>query len=125
MPLSNITKYSLFAVEAFLPNVKKGVIGGLSNTIWGSLYHQIPFYNAVDMNRQDRFGSDRLYGTKDTTNHIDLNLKYFYIPFCEKRLEFDSNHFSIVHDSTRQADLLHEIKNEMECVVETDKLHAE
>lgn len=125
VPLSKITKYSLFAVEAFLPNVKKGVIGGLSNTIWGSLYHQIPFYNAVDMNRQDRFGSDRLYGTKDTTNHIDLNLKYFYIPFCEKRLEFDSNHFSIVHDSTRQADLLHEIKNEMECVVETDKLHAE
>jgi len=96
--------------------VKKGVIGGLSNTIWGALYHQIPFYNAVNMDIQNRFGSDRLYGSKDTSNHIDLNLKYFYIPFCENRLEFDSKYFSIVDDCTRKADLLNEIKNEMEFI---------
>ena len=121
VPLSSITKYSSFAVEAFLPNVKKGVIGGLSNTIWGTLYHQIPFYNAVDMNKQKRFGSDLLYGNKNTSNHIDLNLKYFYIPFCEKKLEFDSSFFSIIYDCTRSADLLNEIKNEFECVDEKDK----
>jgi hypothetical protein len=120
VPLSSITKYSLFAVEAFLPNVKQGVIGGLSNTIWGTLYHQIPFYNAVDIDIQNRFGSDLLYGTKDTSNLIDLNLKYFNIPFCERKLEFDSGYFSIVNDRTRNADILNEIKNELKYVDEND-----
>tara|TARA_B110001450_G_C17613663_1_gene478333 strand:+ start:9 stop:1205 length:1197 start_codon:yes stop_codon:yes gene_type:complete len=124
-PLSSITKYSSFAVEAFFPNVKRGVIGGLSNTIWGALYHQIPFYNAVNMDIQNRFGSDRLYGIKDTSNHIDLNLKYFYIPFCEHRLEFDSKYFSIVDDCTRNADLLNEIKNELEYINAKDKSYVE
>jgi hypothetical protein len=125
VPLSSISKYSSFAVEAFLPNVRKGVIGGLSNTIWGTLYHQIPFYNAVDMNIQNRSGPDRLYGNRDSFNLIDLNLKYFFIPFCEKKLEFDLSYFSIVDNCTRSADLLDEIKNELQYVDEKDKSYVE
>ncbi|MDB2464707.1 hypothetical protein N9W55_02975 [Amylibacter sp.] len=121
IPLSSISEHSSFAVEAFFPFVKKGVIGGLSNTIWGTLYHQIPFYNAVNLNLQNRFGNNKIYGNKDTSNHIDLNLRYFYIPYCENKLEFDSKYFSIVNNSTRNADLINQIKNELQNIDEKDK----
>ena len=85
-PLNSISKHSYLGVEAFFPFVRKGVIGGLSNTIWGAIYHKLPFYNAVDISKQNRFGSDKIYGKKDTTNLIDLNLKYFNVPFCDNKL---------------------------------------
>lgn len=113
IPLDDMSIYSSFGVEAFYPNVKKGVIGGLSNTIWGALYHKLPFYNAIDLSKQDRYSSGKLYVKKDTSNLIDLNLKYFNVPFCKNTLKFDKKNFFIIHDKTRNADIIKIIKREL------------
>jgi hypothetical protein len=47
VPMERLTRHHNFAMEAFLPGVRKGVIGGLSNTIWGALFFSLPFYNCV------------------------------------------------------------------------------
>ena len=43
VPMSQLTPYGDISLEAFLPGVRKGVIGGLSNTIWGTLYSRCRF----------------------------------------------------------------------------------
>ena len=112
VPMNKMTPYHHFALEAFLPNVRKGVIGGLSNTIWGSLYFKLPFYNCVDIRRQDRGGEKTLY-KRDSTLRLDLNLKFFNVPHFEGRLEFDPKYFDIIDESARQGDLIEELKNEI------------
>ena len=111
--MESVTSRQNFAMEAFLPGVKKGVIGGLSNTIWGSLYFKLPFYNCVDRKLQDRHAKDTLY-KKDPSQLLDLNLRFFHVPYCEGRLDFDPKHFDIVDESTRRGDLIKELKNELE-----------
>jgi hypothetical protein len=112
VPMNKMTPYHQFALEAFLPNVRKGVIGGLSNTIWGSLYFKIPFYNCVDISRQNRTTENTIY-KRDPTQRLDLNLKFFNIPYFEGRLEFDPKYFDIIDDSARQGDLIKELKVEL------------
>ena len=113
IPLEKLTHYHSFAMEAFLPGVKKGVIGGLSNTIWGTLFSKIPFYNCVDIHLQDRGAEDRLYGKKKVEQVLELNLKYFFVPYCEGNLAFDKKYFEIVNEKTRQSDLIAELKKEI------------
>lgn len=86
VPLSNITPFHEFSFELFLPGVKKGVIGGFSNTIWGSLYFGLPFYNCVDDKLQKRDEVNQLL-KKSSSNLLDLNLGYFYIPCCDGALK--------------------------------------
>lgn len=121
IPLKNFTDKSYIAVEAFYPYVKKGIIGGLSNTIWGSLFHKIPFYKVLDETKQNRSASNKLYGNKNTKNTIDLNLKYFNVPYCEETLKFNPSFFSIINNRTRNADLLNEIKKELISIKENKK----
>jgi hypothetical protein len=101
-----------FAMEAFLPGVKKGVVGGLSNTIWGTLYFRLPFYNCVDIERQDRRSGKRLYN-KDPSQLLDLNLEFFNVPYCGGRLDFDPRYFDIIAESTREADLIGALRAEL------------
>ena len=108
---SSISDYYQISMEVFLPSIKKGVIGGLSNTIWGSLFAKIPYYNCVDIAIQRRDSKDRLYGEKDPTNLLDLNLGYFNVPYCQGRLAFDSENYKLLADSTRDADLVSEIRS--------------
>jgi hypothetical protein len=80
IPLDGLTPYADISVEAFLPGVSKGAIGGLSNTIWGAMYFGLPFYNCVDPARRAR-KSFLLRKTAEPL--LELNLKYFGVAFCE------------------------------------------
>ena len=113
IPLDSLNPSYQVGLETFLPGVKKGVIGGLSNTIYATLYSKLPFYNCVDLIAQDRNANNKLYKEKKPSTTIELNLKYFGVPFCEGELEFDRTNFKIISDSTRKADLILEIKNTM------------
>lgn len=110
--MEDVTPHHYCAMEAFLPGVKKGVIGGLSNTIWGALYFGLPFYNAVDINRQDRRSGETLY-RKDASQLLDLNLRFFNVPYCRGRLAFDAKHFDIIDESTRAGDLIAALRTEL------------
>lgn len=79
-PMSELTPYADISLEAFLPGVKKGVIGGLSNTIWGTQYFGLPFYNCVDPALRG-VASELL--DKSSANFLDLNLDFFGVPYCQ------------------------------------------
>jgi hypothetical protein len=106
IPMHKMTDFHQFSLEAFLPHVKKGVIGGLSNTIWGSLFFKLPFYNCVDITTQQRNAKDRLMPKKNFTPLLDVNLMYFGVPFCEGKMNFDIKNFGVIDDSTRNGDLI-------------------
>jgi hypothetical protein len=109
LPFSDLTDYYQISMEVFLPNIRKGVIGGLSNIIWGTLFAKIPYYNCANMAIQHRDSDDRLYGKKDPSKLLDLNLGYFHVPFCHGKLDFAPKHYQILNDSTRGADMITEI----------------
>jgi len=114
-PLFKLTEYSQLSIEVFLPNIDKGMIGGLSNTIWGCQFAQMPYYNCVDIDAQERDAADRLLGNKKASKAIDLNIGYFGVPFCNKNLNFDQTTFDKLSDQTREADLLYEIIKLLGC----------
>ena len=111
--MEKVTADHLLAMEAFLPGVRKGVIGGLSNTMWGALFFRLPFYNCVDLEAQDRGGEDTLY-KNDASKFLDLNLQFFYVPCCRGWLEFDPRYFDVIDDSTRAGDLIADLQKEIE-----------
>ena len=120
IPMDSVTPFHNFGMEAFLPGVRQGVIGGLSNTIWGALFYKLPFYNCVDITRQRRDAKDKLYGKKDPSQFLDLNLKFFLVPYCEGCLKFDSKYFDLVDETTRQGDLIEELRTEINTVQEKE-----
>ncbi len=104
--LTDLTPYSSFQLEIFMPMVRKGVIGGLSNTIWSTLYFSLPFYNCADRDwRQKYRGFGRMSG-KNSDNLLDLNLQFFGVPFCGGELGLGVVGESIVNEIDRQGDLL-------------------
>ena len=110
-PLFKLTEYSQLSTEVFLPNIDKGMIGGLSNTIWGYQFAQMPYYNCVDIDAQERDAPDRLLGNKKASKAIDQNMGYFGVPFCEGELRFDERSFDKISNQTRSGNLVDEIKN--------------
>lgn len=103
MPMSHLTRYAEMSLEAFLPRVAKGVIGGLSNTIWGTLYFDLPFYNCVDNSM--RQGESELFG-RSSRALLDLNLEFFSVPYCQGDLSVDTRVLSIVGSDERRGDLI-------------------
>lgn len=106
----SITEYSDISLEAFLPNVHKGVIGGLSNTIWGSLYFKLPFYNCV--NQSLRKKNSKLQN-KSSENLLDLNLQYFGVPYCHGEISKGSYGENIIYEEERKGDLIESTLNEL------------
>jgi hypothetical protein len=103
-PLDRYTSNSEFPLEIFLPYVRKGVIGGLSNTIWASSFFNKPYFNCIpDSVRQQL--ADNLT--------LKISLDYFGVPFCNGRLTFDAANFSKISNSTRDADLIKILKREL------------
>ena len=111
VPMSELTAMSDMSLEAFLPGVRKGVIGGLSNTIWGSLYFDRTYYNCVD--KYSRFKRSELL-KKTSENLLDLNLKYFGLPSCDGNLSPDSKNHSIARIKHRTRDLVELIKFQLD-----------
>jgi hypothetical protein len=101
--MSEVTKFAGISLEAFLPEVRKGVIGGLSNTIWGTLYFNLPFYNCVD--ESARLGRSELLD-KRSDALLDLNLQFFGVPFCNGELDMDTRKLGIIKPHERQGDLV-------------------
>ncbi|MFN4310043.1 MAG: hypothetical protein ACK4FK_05560 [Ferrovibrio sp.] len=109
-PMSRITPYAGISLEAFLPGVMKGVIGGLSNSIWGTLYFDLPYYNCVDLTL--RQGKSALIN-KFSDTLLDLNLEYFGVPFCNGRLDTDTRKQNIVQPDERAGDLVAAIMEDL------------
>jgi len=103
--LERLNFYSNFPLEIFLPFIKKGIIGGLSNTMWGALYFRKPFYNCVPDEVKKRL-ADRIT--------LKISLDYFGVPCCDGKLNFDPICFDKISTSCRQADLLEIIKGELQ-----------
>lgn len=109
--LSALTQYAGIALEAYLPGVRKGIIGGLSNTIWSTLYFGLPFYNCVDQNLCR--GPNELLN-KNSDPLLGLNLKYFGVPYCEGDLGKGAYGREIVSDADRGGDLIGAILQALE-----------
>ena len=110
--LTELTRSAGVSLEAYLPGVKEGVIGGLSNTIWGSLYFNLPYYNCVADSFRD--GRSELLNKK-SDELLDLNLQYFGIPFCKDDLSTDSRTLGIIKPEERNGDLIRSILSDITC----------
>ena len=114
MPLIRLTPYADISLEAFLPGVRKGVIGGLSNTIWGTLYFRRPFFNCADSAMVHHGESELLQKASETL--LKLNLEYFGVPYCAGDLGRGATGDDIVLDSDRTGDLLRAIRRDLDFV---------
>lgn len=101
----SVTPYADISLEAFLPGVQKGVIGGLSNTIWSTLYFGVPFYNCADPSTVDHAESE-LLANKSSETLLKLNLEYFGVPYCAGDITRGAAGQNIVREADRQGDLL-------------------
>lgn len=110
VPMAKLTPYAEMSLEAFLPGVEKGVVGGLSNTIWGSLYFKLPFYNCVDA--RHRYGDSKLL-KKSSEFLLDLNLKYFGVPFCNGDIDNGSTCDGIISEEEREGDLVASLREDL------------
>jgi hypothetical protein len=121
IPMSEASPDADMSLEAFLPHVTKGVIGGLSNTIWGTLYFGLPFYNCVDSLTRSQSKKELLVH-KDPSNFLELNLQFFQVPYCRGNLGSGSYGRDIVKEEDRKGDLLSAILGELERPVLVSRL---
>ena len=114
VPMQDLTPYADISLEAFLPGVRKGVIGGLSNTIWGTLYFKLPFFNCVDPADVHHGESELL--NKSSESLLKLNLQYFAVPYCGGELARGSYGDHVFGADDRSGDLLQSIKLDLAAV---------
>ena len=111
-PMNKVTPNAEFALELFLPGVKRGLIGGLSNTIWGALYFGLEVYNCIDTKIRKPGGWNPML-KKDSSNLLDLNIQFFGVPYCRGRLEGCNFNDTIILPEDRLGDLIDSIENEL------------
>jgi hypothetical protein len=95
-PLRDLTPYHHFSLEVLLPQVRKGVITGRSNTLWHALYCRLPAYNCVE--------EARLPEDPDKMNF--LTMRALGVPYCGGEPRFDPALFAKVRDEVRRADMV-------------------
>ena len=100
----DITEFHNLNLELFLPNVRKGLITGRSNSIWHGLFVKIPVYNCIDE-------SKKYYS--DTKMH-KYSMKYLNVHGNYKKLNFDSDLYNLIDTKTRDSDLIMFIKEQMQ-----------
>lgn len=103
-PMIELTPMADMSLEAFLPGVRKGVIGGESNTIWGTLFFGLPYYNCVSPSERTEGESELIEKKSDAL--LDMNLKYFGVPYCHGMLEQSGKRPDVVYDSARHQNLV-------------------
>ncbi len=84
---SDTTPYHNFPVELFYSNIRKGIITGRSNAVWGALKARIPVYNCDDNSGKEQYGN---------FSHLRQNYDYFGVPSCCGKLSFDEKNFDKV-----------------------------
>jgi hypothetical protein len=110
VPMGRLTPYAALSIEAFLPGVRKGVIGGLSNVIWGTRHFGIPFYNCVDPDL--RIGPTEFKAGADWL--LDVNMQYFGVPFCAGRLTTPAESRGMPVSRPRMPDLVAQVQTELQ-----------
>jgi len=110
VPMREITGNADISVEAFMPGVRKGMIGGLSNVIWGARYFGLPFLNCIDP--QHRQGVSEIKPGAPIL--LDINLEFFGVPYCEGRLTPPVGlPGKPTTGSVDEADFLHELRKDL------------
>jgi hypothetical protein len=103
IPMNEYTQYAEMPIEGFLPHLRKGIIGGESNTVWGTLFFGLTYINCVNSNKRIRGVSELINKNGDPL--LGLNLKYFGVPYY-----FDNNKqiywHNIAYDSARHNNLV-------------------
>lgn len=95
-PLNTLTPYGQFNLEMFLPQVKKGLITGRSNSMWHALYNRLPVYNCVP-DETGKISSDKMHAA---------NMEYFGVRCCNGNVDFLQDQFEVVSERTRNADFV-------------------
>lgn len=85
VPMISLTPLADMSIEAFLPGVRRGVIGGLSNTIWGVLFFGLPYYNCVAS--ENRAGGESELLKKSAESLLDMNMRYFGVSYCHGAID--------------------------------------
>lgn len=104
VPMIELTPMADMSLEAFLPGVRKGVIGGESNTIWGTLFFGLPYYNCIMPGERTESKSELLEKRSDAL--LDMNLKYFGVPYCHGMLHLGGKRSDITCDHARHNNLV-------------------
>lgn len=104
VPMVELTPLADMSLEAFLPGVRKGVIGGLSNTTWGTLFYDLSYYNCVSQDDRKGGKSDLLEKNGDAL--LGMNLKYFGVPYCHGLIERSGERPDIALDLKRHNNIV-------------------
>ncbi len=109
LPMIELTPLADMSLEAFLPGVRKGVIGGESNTMWGTLFFGMPYYNCVSPSERTEGKSELIEKKGDAL--LDMNLKYFGVPYCHGMLEQSGKRLDVAYDTARHQNLVDIVSN--------------
>ncbi len=104
VPMIELTSMADMSLEAFLPGVRKGVIGGESNTIWGTLFFGLPYYNCVSPDERSLGESQLLEKRGDAL--LEMNLRYFGVSYCHGLHERGVKKPDIAFDPSRHNNLV-------------------
>ena len=104
LSLKDITEWHNLNLELFLPNVKKGLITGRSNSIWHGLYLKKPTYNCID--------KDIPYYSE--TKMHKYSMKYLNVHGNYKNLKFDNDLYGKITDQTRNVDMISILKSKLQ-----------
>jgi hypothetical protein len=105
IPMKEFTSMADMSLEAFLPRVRKGVIGGESNSIWGALFFDLPYYNCISPDERSLGKSQLLPQKCDVL--LELNLEYFGVSYCDGQILRGAKRQDIAFDPSRHNDLVH------------------
>lgn len=95
--LEELTEYHNLAIEVFLPHVKKGLITGISATVFQALNNKLPVYNC---------------DPREETDGTTAYNKNYQIPCCHGALVFDESLFSRISNECRNSDIIQLLLNE-------------
>jgi hypothetical protein len=102
-PLSRVTPYANFPLEAFLPGFRGVIVTGLSNSLWHALYARVPAHNCAGAAR-DEARHDKMHGA--LMAHLD-------VPPWDGSNAFDPRLFERVREDVRRGDLLGKIETSL------------
>lgn len=101
--LSELTPYHNLNLEVFLPGVRKGLITGRSNSIWHALFLKKPVWNCIDR--------DKPYFSDTKMHRFAMN--YFNVHGNHRDGVFDESLYDVIAESTRSADLIRFLDEEL------------
>jgi hypothetical protein len=101
--LGELTPFSGLNLELFLPDIREGLITGRSNSIWHALFLEKPVWNCVDKSKP-YFNDAKMHR---------FTMEYLNVHNNHRGCYFDTSLCDIISDSTRSADLIKFLGNEL------------